>query len=150
MSLLFLLLFLVILHLFLLFLLVFFVPVRPLPQCSLTQAIVNTFYKYFVPLASDPSSPGQKRRPALAVKKLKSTLQGGASLDNLDKENARLSPAKNRPRFDPVPGPKADLNGTCLSGCVSRRARDTDSYIDRYTDRYRDRYKQLHRQIHRQ
>ena len=120
MSLLFLfliLLFLVILHLFLLFLL-FFLPVRPLPQCSLTQPIVNTFYKYFVPLASDPSSPGQKRRPALVVKKLKSTLQGGASLDNLDKENARLSPAKNPAKFDPVPGPKADLNGTCLSGCV--------------------------------
>ena len=47
---------------------------------------------------SDPPNNRQKRRSVIIVKKLKSTLRSGASLDNLDKENSIVnSPVRTQP-----------------------------------------------------
>ena len=76
-------------------------------HCCLSPTLRNVFFLYNsnmlltwllpTPL-SDPPNNRQKRRSVIIVKKLKSTLRSGASLDNLDKENSIVnSPVRTQP-----------------------------------------------------
>ena len=68
-------------------------------QSTYFISIFECFWSHFVSIRfyplSDSSNPGENQRPVLTAKKLKSTLYGGASLENLDKENSLKNVAHN-------------------------------------------------------